>query len=148
MSHDPIQQATRWSQQEATALVRLVQMLPPAPKTVAVTPEIFDCKCLCGERREPRDFQLRRSDAGVDFREAVCRQCPVRKSQWDRLAVVVCAGCKTEIIRLAPHQDGSGFKYLPGHVYHALECPSCKKGIDKSAIVEKTLWDRRRYGTK
>ncbi len=146
MSHDPTAVRTAWSQQQADALIRYVQMLPPAPMMAPVAPDIFDRKCLCGEKRDLADFPTKRSKSGVEFREAVCRQCPVRYSQWERLATVICATCRTEIIRLAPHQDKSGFRYEPGGIYHTLECSSCKKGIDRSPIVEKTLWDKQRFG--
>ena len=147
MQHDPTAARTAWSQKEADALIRFVQQLPPAPKVGFTIPDIFTLKCLCEEKREPMDFTSKTSASGVTFREAVCRQCP-RRQQWDKLAIIICVACKAEVIRWQPHQDKSGFRYVAGRVYHTLECSNCNNKIDKSAIVEKTLWDRRRYESK
>lgn len=136
---------TDWSKQEAAALVRFVSSLPPAPTTKPVLPDIFKRRCYCGLERNPTEFAQRKSDAGVFFRENVCKTCPSRKSQWDRLAIIVCVKCREEILRQVPYTDKTGFSFEAGKVYHVLECPACNKALDKSPIVEQTIWYRRYY---
>ena len=139
-----------WADKQATALVRAVLTLPPAPTTTHVSPEIFDTKCLCGIKRTVLDFAQRVTPSGVSYRESVCIHCPRNTvlKQWSKLAVVVCVGCRKELIRLSPRKEKSGFEFKAGHTYHVLNCPLCKPGLDRSPFVEQTLYERALYSKK
>lgn len=141
---------TSWSDKQAAALIKAALSLPPAPKSRHVLPEIFTTKCLCGIARTALDFPRYKTSAGVEYVSSVCAHCPTKtvKDQWSKLAIVVCVGCKKELIRMVPRREKSGFEFRSGQHYHVMNCPVCKPGLDRSPFVEQTLFERALYARK
>jgi hypothetical protein len=69
--------------------------------------------------------------------------CPACRPEFDRMATIVCAGCKTVVARLAPYHDRkSGFRTLAGVCYHILECPLCNEHVVHSRLLEQQEYEK------
>jgi len=119
-------------------LVAVLRKLRPPPALKASIIDGTSLKCVCDKYVPLSNLEI--FDSGVaKIVSNVCKGCREATKQDRETARVVCVSCRQVVMRIEPHQDKSGFKFLANHTYHLEECPSCNPDIQKSIILEKKL---------
>jgi len=120
-------------------------VLPPSP--AALPPGMLRCAC---QKKLIGVDELTPCVSPVlgSVLDDICRDC---RKDTQKMALLVCVGCRQVVSRLAPHRDASGFTFEPGGIYHVTACPVCRPALkmgEPSCLVEKELYDRVRRGVK
>lgn len=95
--------------------------------------------CMCQKARPADQMPVRKTKAGVIYRDNVCPECD---KTYKDMCALVCPVCKRTRIRMPPEKDALGFVFERGGVYHLDGCICCS-GKQESKIIEKVLYDRR-----
>jgi len=115
------------------------QMPPPvAPKLITNLDDVRYMHCLCGKRKLCVDMPPRHSGI-VAFKDIICRGCVKGVQKW---ATVVCRRCSQVVLKREPGRDKDGFTFLPGGIYHTLNCASCCPELESTEIIERLLYRR------
>lgn len=73
-------------------------------------------------------------------RDCFCKSCAAEyRKDLDKVARIVCAGCREVIHVMEPGVERTGYTWRPGSFAHVAECPSCttKTRLRQSPVAEK-----------
>lgn len=119
-------------------LIRTCESMRPA-KDILSAISLPDEDCACGNKVKPTGFEPLFTGA-LSVINNVCAGCKEGVRMDRELARFVCVGCRKVVMRVSPHTDPDGFKYVAGRTYHTEQCPACTPGLETSTIVEKVVY--------
>lgn len=123
--------------QEAADMLRKMEALRPAKDISLDINQREDC--CCGESGYPSRFAVLNTGV-LNILNNVCEGCVQGQKMDKELARIVCHPCRKVVLRVAPHTDPDGFKFVADHTYHTNACPVCQPSLETSLIVEKAIY--------
>ena len=127
---------------QVAEIVRTCENLRPARKIMEEI-SMPEEDCACGRKVKPTGFEPLFTGA-LTVTNNVCPGCREGQKMDRELSRFVCVGCRKVVMRISPHTDPDGFKYLPGRTYHTEQCPACTPGLETSTIVEKVVYMKKK----
>jgi hypothetical protein len=101
----------------------------------------------CGKKLTVEKFpRIRNTGRAAGVLDTFCPTCHKDYAREIRqFCRLVCIGCSEVVMVAEPGPEkGSGFVWPAGGCLHVNDCPACKAGVKKSAIIEKLAFYKAR----
>lgn len=76
---------------------------------------------------------MKRYSGIVNFTECLCVDCRKETKSFVR---IVCLGCRSLMVLLAPQKAATGFVFEPNSCSHVEKCQSCAPGLTSAPVLE------------